>query len=112
VSAADRTCPACKSESLLSVKDARAVYGSLSRFGADALLDDATLLCEWCRAVKMDSGEWDRLMSVEQRSYNLSRTGNKSKQEYREKLTRGTLPTSGSEDNSDGSKVEDTGKSW
>lgn len=109
----NRTCPACESDSLLSVTEARMVYGSLSRFGADALAEDADRICEFCRAIRLSPGEWDRLMSVDQRAYNLSQGGNKSKAEYREKLTSGTLPTGGSDTDSDGdSGVSDTGKAW
>ena len=112
MSAADRTCPACRSESLLSVKEARAVYGSLSRFGADALLDDADRLCEFCHVARLDSGEWERLESVSQVAYDKSRTGNKSKADYKDKLTRGSLPTGGSDSSDSGGRVEDTGRNW
>jgi Zn-finger nucleic acid-binding protein len=76
------------------------------------LLEDAELFCSYCRAVKMDNGEWDRLMSVDQRAYNLSRSGSKSKQEYKERLTRGSLPESNDSDAGPSGRVEDTGKSW
>jgi hypothetical protein len=94
------------------VKEARAVYGSLSRFGADALLDDADRVCEFCCVARLETGEWERLMSVDQRSYNLSQSGTKSKAEYRDKLTAGSLPTSGSDSSDDETNIKDTGKSW
>jgi len=105
-----RTCPACQTDSLLSVQEARMVYGSLSRFGADALLEDADRICEFCRAIRLSPGDWDRIMSVDQRSYNLSQGGNKSKAEYRDKLTAGQLPSNDGNDTEDG--ISATDKEW
>ena len=108
----DRQCPSCLSKSVISVKEARMIYPSLSRFGADALLEDADLMCTHCHVARMESGEWRRLESVSQVAYDKSRTGNKSKAEYKAKLTRGSLPESSDSGGTDSGRVESTGKSW
>lgn len=84
-------CPVCtNSDHLCSPEGAKAVYDTRSWQGKTGLLNvsSADVVCAWCKAIRID-GEWTRIQSVESRADQLSRSGNKSKQEYRDSLTAG-----------------------
>jgi NMD protein affecting ribosome stability and mRNA decay len=84
-------CPVCGNDShICPPESALRVYDTGTWRGKTGLLKvpSAETVCAWCKAIKID-GDWTRIQSVDSRADELSRTGNKSKQEYRETLTAG-----------------------
>lgn len=71
---------------------AKQIYPSWRTWGAIALLEDAELVCAWCKAVKMPGG-WERLKAKHNRANHLASLSNnsdKDREYYSEEL--GTLP--------------------
>lgn len=86
-------CPACgNSNHLCSPREAKAVYDTRSWRGNTGMLEvsSAEVVCAWCKAIRI-SGDWTRFQTVDSRAQELSQGGNKSRSEYRDRLTAGEL---------------------
>lgn len=76
---------------LCGVEETKRVFRVNERWGAISMLDDADLVCSYCRAVRI-SGKWRRMQSVERRARQLAESSDRHGYEhYREKLTSGRL---------------------
>jgi hypothetical protein len=95
----------------MSVREAEKVYRIDDTWGATGLLEDADLVCEWCKVVRID-GEWKRMVSVEQRAYQLGQVGSKTRSEYEELLTRGIEPGATHRDDTSEPEAEVDGVEW
>lgn len=87
------TCPVCgNSNHLATPEEAHAAYNTSSWRGNTGMLEvsSADLLCAWCKSIRI-SGEWTRFQTVDSRAQELSRSGNKTKSEYKDSLTAGKL---------------------
>lgn len=103
-----RVCPACGKNRLCHPQEVKTVFRWKSWSGEIELLDhdDAQIVCSYCRAIAVGD-DWMRLTSKNQRAYELSKSGSKTKDEYREIL--GSLPQEAYEPNRSESLASDNG---
>lgn len=86
---AERTCPGCGEDRVMSVEEARAVFSVRSWGGQATMLDYSELVCEYCKAVRIN-GNWTRMQTVRDRAHELAQaSSSKGRGEYRDKLTAG-----------------------
>jgi hypothetical protein len=88
-----RGCPACGSDNVCSVSEARSVF-RVSKWGVrEDQLQEATHICSFCKAVRLeDGGLWKRGQSINSRARELGQaSSSKGRSEYRERLREGKL---------------------
>jgi hypothetical protein len=85
-----KTCPGCGSDTVCSVEEATRVF-RVSKWGVgDNTFESASHICSWCKAVRYPDGDWERPVSVRQRSRELANASSrKSASDYRNKLKAG-----------------------
>lgn len=108
----DRTCPLCESDSVCSVREARAAFCGLYGWGSTAMLDDASHVCSTCHAVRIGGG-WERMQSVRTRAWELSQASSNSDKDasyYEDFLTSGEEPSAGTPDSPSGTPSTEGGR--
>lgn len=87
-SAPNTACPYCEKDRVTTPDSADRVFQT-SGWGATSKLDDAELVCSYCRAVRID-GSWERMQSADSRAYELSQSSSsKGVGEYKDILSAG-----------------------
>lgn len=85
----DRTCPGCGKDRVATVEEAEAIYRTGQWGGIDQMLADATMVCTFCKCVKV-RGAWKRMQTVDSRARELAQaSGSKTFSDYQEILTAG-----------------------
>jgi len=95
-----RKCRACITDNLCSPREATKAYPS-APWGDTELFKNAHRVCSFCKATFFKHGKrtpngtvyWVRLVTAKERAYQLSQAGNKSQEEYQDKLTAGPAKT-------------------
>lgn len=86
---APRTCPECGEDRVVSVSEAQSAFDVRSWGGQTSMLDYSELVCEYCKAVRID-GNWTRMQTVRDRAYELAQaSSSKGPDEYRKLLREG-----------------------
>lgn len=90
ITPADRECPGCGTERVCSAREAQRAYNTTNWQGSVSMLDYAEYVCPVCKAVRI-SGDWTRMLSVNERAWELAQASStKSKEQYQKRLTAGS----------------------
>lgn len=93
---AQKECPCCRTDNLWAPWAAKEAFPRWSNWGATKMLEDADRVCAYCHVVKID-GEWQRMEALGSRVNALANASDsKSRGDFRDKLTSGIDPGSGS----------------